>query len=328
MSVKQLGRLEQIPVRQIWTNEALDFTPWLAQEENLQLLGKILGLELELEAQEKSVGPFRADLLCRDTLDGSWVLVENQLERTDHNHLGQLMTYAAGLKTAKIVWIADRFTEEHRAALDWLNEITAETFSFFGLEVELWKIGDSDVAPKFNIVSKPNNWSRSVTDAARHLDTQNLNEVQQKKLRFWNNFKKHVEQNSQLNSQTPRVQSYTNFSLGKSGIHLSLGFQPKENKLGVGVYLFGPYAKTYYFLLKREDSHLEQILGSQLIWEENQTTASISTEIDGFDFMDEEHWQRGFEWMLNQLLTWEPFFRSKVRELKTEDHEAMFEAEE
>ena len=101
---------------------------------------------------EKYVGPFRADILCRNTDDDSLVLVENQVERTDHTHLGQLMTYAAGLETASIVWIAKAFTDEHRAALDWLNEITGENFNFFGLEIELWKIGDSAIAPKFNVV--------------------------------------------------------------------------------------------------------------------------------------------------------------------------------
>ena len=137
MQPQNLGRLKKIPVRQIWLNEAQDFSPWLAREENFQLLGEVLGLELELEAQEKNVGPFRADLLFRETLEGSFVLVENQLERTDHTHLGQLLTYAAGLKTVTIVWIAVQFTEEHQATLDWLNGITGEQFRFFGLELEL-----------------------------------------------------------------------------------------------------------------------------------------------------------------------------------------------
>ena len=115
---KTLGRLEKIELRDIWRTEAMDFTPWLAQSENLALLGEALGMELEIEAQERNVGPFRADILCKDALDGSWVLIENQLEHTDHTHLGQLLTYAAGLHAATIVWVAGRFTDEHRAALD------------------------------------------------------------------------------------------------------------------------------------------------------------------------------------------------------------------
>ncbi len=167
---EQLGRLEPVPLREAWITEDRDFTPWLAQPENITLLGEALNIDLEIEAQEKNVGPFRADILCKDVANGHWVLIENQLERTDHNHLGQLLTYAAGLEAVTIVWIAARFTEEHRATLDWLNEITDERFQFFGLEVELWRIGNSPVAPKFNIVSKPNNWSQSVKRGAQAIE--------------------------------------------------------------------------------------------------------------------------------------------------------------
>ena len=144
--MNQMGHLEKVDLRDIWKTEAGDFTPWLGTAENIQLLGDTVRLDLEVEAQEKQVGPFRADILCKDTASGAWVLIENQLERTDHNHLGQLMTYTAGLNAVTIIWIADRFTDEHRAAMDWLNEITAEDFVFLGIEVELWKTGDSNVA--------------------------------------------------------------------------------------------------------------------------------------------------------------------------------------
>ena len=164
----ELGRLERVDLRKEWITEAQDFTPWLAQPENLAVLSQTLNMDLETAGQEESVGPFRADILCRNTLDDSWALIENQLERTDHTHLGQLLTYAAGLQTVTVIWVAATFTDEHRAALDWLNDITDERFRFFGLEIELWRIGDSPAAPKFNIVSHPNQWTRSVSQASRH----------------------------------------------------------------------------------------------------------------------------------------------------------------
>ena len=157
-----LDRLVRVELREIWETEAQDFTPWIADKENINILGDALNMELELKALEKSVGPFSADILCTNTDDDSLVLIENLLEKTDHTHLGQLMTYAAGLHTVNIVWIAAKFTDEHRAALDWLNEITDVKFRFFGLEVELWRIGESKPAPKFNVVCKPNDWSRAV----------------------------------------------------------------------------------------------------------------------------------------------------------------------
>ena len=176
MATADLGRLERVALRDIWTTEAQDFTPWLAQPENLAVLSETLNMDLETAGQEESVGLFRADILCRDTLDDSWVLIENQLERTDHTHLGQLLTYAAGLQTVTIVWVAANFTDEHRAALDWLNEITDKRFRFFGLEVELWQIGNSPAAPKFNIVAQPNEWTRSVGKATRRLRFTDLTE--------------------------------------------------------------------------------------------------------------------------------------------------------
>src|SRR6476646_8369797 len=148
-----LGRLERVDLREVWPTEDGDFTPWLARPENIELLGDAIGLDLEVEAQEKEVGPFRADILCKDTATNAWVLIENQLERTDHSHLGQLLTYAAGLRAVTIVWIATRFTDEHRAAIDWLNEVTAEELNFFALEIEAWRIGNSAAAPKFNVIS-------------------------------------------------------------------------------------------------------------------------------------------------------------------------------
>ena len=162
MKNQTLGYLERIDLRKIWATEAEDFTPWLALPDNIKLLADTLGVNLEVEAQEKFVGPFRADILCKDIGTDTWVLVENQLERTDHKHLGQLLTYAAGLQAVTIVWVAANFTDEHRATLDWLNKITDANFRFFGLEVELWRIVDSPAAPKFNVVSKPNNWSRQI----------------------------------------------------------------------------------------------------------------------------------------------------------------------
>jgi hypothetical protein len=113
-----LGRLERVDLRTYWVREDLEFTPWLAHGDNIKLLGDAIGIELEMEAQEKGVGAFRADIFCKDAATDNWVLIENQLERTDHVHLGQLLTYAAGLNVVTIVWIAERFTEEHRAALD------------------------------------------------------------------------------------------------------------------------------------------------------------------------------------------------------------------
>ena len=150
MSVEKLGRLEKVELRDIWEKEDMHFTPWLAKEENMDLLSSTIGMDLVVEAQEKDVGPFRADILCKDYASNNMVLIENQLEKTDHKHLGQLLTYATGLKAVTIIWIASEFNDEHRATLDWLNDITDENYNFFGIIVELYKIGNSLVMDTAN----------------------------------------------------------------------------------------------------------------------------------------------------------------------------------
>jgi len=218
MSQINIGQLKKIDLREVWKSEPGDFTPWLAREDNIKLLGDTIGIELEVEAQEKAVGPFSADILCKDMINDHWVLVENQLERTDHTHLGQLMTYAAGLDAVTIIWIAQRFTDEHRAAVDWLNEISAEGFNFFGLEIELWQIGNSAQAPKFNIVCKPNNWSRTVRSTR---ETGNLTDTQKLQLEFFAQYKAYLDENTSIKSTNPQPRHYMNHSLGRSGFNLS-----------------------------------------------------------------------------------------------------------
>ncbi|HRK22486.1 MAG TPA: DUF4268 domain-containing protein [Fimbriimonadaceae bacterium] len=187
-SIPNLGRLKRVDLRNVWQKEDRDFTPWLAQKVNLELLGEAIEIELDLETTEKDVGPFRADIFCKEVGTGHPVLIENQIERTDHSHLGQLLTYAAGLSAVTIVWIAQRFTDEHRAALDWLNEVTSEEVSFFGLEVELWQIGDSIPAPKFNVVSKPNAFTKRLVQERSGYSENELAYVP-----YWEGLKAHIE---------------------------------------------------------------------------------------------------------------------------------------
>ena len=200
----KLDRLQPVELREIWQDEAGDFTPWLAEEENLDLLSETLGLELELEGQEINVGDFRADILCRNAVDGSRVLIENQLEGTDHSHLGQTLTYSAGLDIHTVIWIAKEFRAEHRAALDRLNEITKEDFQYFGIEVKVWQIGDSARAPQFEVVSSPNDWSRTVSQNTQRAVNSELSETQLQKEKFWIEFRDYmIQKGSHLRCPKP-----------------------------------------------------------------------------------------------------------------------------
>ena len=153
--IRELGRIEKIDPREVWPDEAKDFTPWLS-EQGLDELGEALGLELEMQSREAPVGSFALDMLCTELGTKRTVIIENQLEKTDHDHLGKLLTYAGGFDANVIVWIAKEFRDEHRQALELLNQRTGEDTEFFGLVIELWKIGDSHPAPHFKMVVAPN----------------------------------------------------------------------------------------------------------------------------------------------------------------------------
>lgn len=212
---RNLARLTRVDLREVWPGEASDFTPWLAEPENLRLLGKTLGIELEDAETEEDVGRFSADLVATSAADKQQVLVENQLERTDHSHLGQILTYAAGLEAVTVVWIAKEFTDEHRAALDWLNNHTSDEIGFFGLEIEVWKISDSAPAPKFNVVAKPNEWTKPVP-------TRDLTPAKRAQLDFWRGFRDYAASHAKRISPTaPRPQYWMGMSMGRGGFTLS-----------------------------------------------------------------------------------------------------------
>jgi hypothetical protein len=154
------GELIDIDLRNAWQDEAREFTPWLAN--NLDRIGEATGLALQLQAVEVGVGRFSADILARNTTDESLVLIENQLERTDHTHLGQVMTYLAGLGASTVIWIASEFQEPHLSAVEWLNENTVDYFRFFAVTVRAVRIGESPIAPVFDIQARPNDWSRQL----------------------------------------------------------------------------------------------------------------------------------------------------------------------
>lgn len=317
MSIHQLGRLEKVELREVWLNEAGDFTPWLAQEENLALIGETIGLELELEAQEKNVGPFRADLLCKDTATDSWVLIENQLERTDHTHLGQLLTYAAGLDAVTIVWVAARFAEDHRAALDWLNKVTGANINFFGLEIELWKIGDSQVAPMFNFASKPNDWTKSVTGGGSgppNVPT----ETKQLQREYWAVLREYmIENGTSVKPTKPLPQYWMNFAIGRSAFHLYSFANTKEGRIGLGLTMTGPDAKPHYYLLSQQREKIENEFGEDLIWLELPERKESRIELHDLkaDPNDRDGWTKQHAWLAEKLERFDSVFRQRIKQL-------------
>jgi hypothetical protein len=175
MSEVELGELKEIDPRVAWVDERHDFTPWLSA--NLSKLGAAVNLQMELDQTEKNVGPYAADILARDTVDGSYIVIENQLEGSDHRHLGQILTYLtglnlAGLKVETVIWVSPKFSAEHLSAVRWLNDNTKEPFSFFAVKLKLVQIGTSPYAPLFEVVASPDLGGREVSNVIKDLATQ------------------------------------------------------------------------------------------------------------------------------------------------------------
>ena len=178
----EIATLKKINLRDVWQDEG-QFSDWLS--DNLSRLGDELGMELERSEREKAVGPFSADIICVDQISKCNVVIENQFTRTDHDHLGKMITYASGLQSQIIIWVAPRFRDEHRSAIDWLNDISGPETGFFGVVLEVFQISDSAYAPHFHIVARPNDWQRQVKRSSGSSRGTPLGKTELKMLGFW-----------------------------------------------------------------------------------------------------------------------------------------------
>ena len=314
-----LETLKKIDLRKAWKSEDQEFTPWLANEEDLELLGNNIGIELELVAQEQDVGPFRADILCKNTENESYVLIENQLEKTNHKHLGQLLTYAAGLEAVTIIWIASKFTEEHRKSIDWLNEITDTKFKFFALEIELLQIANSPYAPRFNIISMPNNWGKSVSQAAKNISEEITSETKALQYKYWQQLVDFIkESKSQLKPQDARPRHWQTFAVGRSNFHIDATLNTLNNKISVELCITDKNnAKIFYQLLANDKIDIENELGSELEWKENlgKTQSKIIISKNNVNISNESDWIKQHEWFKINIEKFDKTFRTRIKKL-------------
>jgi hypothetical protein len=259
-----LGTLEQVPPRSVWVNEARDFTPWLAA--NLNVLGVALGLDLELTCVESAVGSYSCDIEAIEKGSGRRVIIENQLEQTDHSHLGQLLTYAAGLDAAIVVWISTKVREEHREAIDFLNRHTREGIDFFAITLELVRIGSSLPAVVFNLAASPNVWAKSASTAIRSANSDKM-------MAYQNFFQPLIDElrdtHRFTNAKLAQPQSWYSFSAGTTGTSFGVSFSGK-GELRTELYIdVGDTARNkaiFDFYFARRDV-LEAEIGTALQWE-------------------------------------------------------------
>ncbi len=300
-----LGQIRKVELREGWPNEATDLTPWLAKHPDL--LSETLGIgDLEVKETEKSVGSYRADLVLEG--DDGAVVVENQLGQTDHDHLGKLLTYGAGERARTVVWIAKRFRDEHRAALDWLNDIS-EDRDFFGVELELWRIDDSRPAPRLNVVAKPNDWSRGAARTRRASESSPGKEAQ---LRYWTEFREVLLPTEGPATPTkPLAQNWMNLSIGRTGFRLGAGTNSRDSWIRAELYFDHhvlekrvPFcdANAYFRALEQDREAIQRELPHELKWEALPDSGSCRVAIyRECDPTDESDWPKQHEWLSDRL---------------------------
>ncbi|CAJ1494402.1 DUF4268 domain-containing protein [[Mycobacterium] burgundiense] len=302
MSELRLGRLAEVHPRDVWPHEAHAFTPWLLG--NVDVLSDLLGMELELEVAEHPVGGFSLDLLGRDLADDSVVIVENQLDQSDHGHLGQILTYAAGTEPRTVVWITTGFRAEHRAALDWLNEHTGPDVRFFGVEIQVVKIGDSEPAPNFKLVAQPNDWGKRVRAA-----TTGASEMSKRSKLYWEFWELLLsriasEHPTWTRAKATTPSSWYDFSTGYGAIVYNVSFA--TTGLRAQLYFNSPKPEVNernFDRISAQKELFEAALGESAEWDDKpgKKGAAIFTTSTFTSVEDTDQWPAMQDWIINRL---------------------------
>lgn len=310
MSTNNLGKLKKVELREVWKHEAINFTNWLAEKENLALLGEEIGFEIKHLQTEAAVGSFNVDILAEEENTGRKIIIENQLEITNHDHLGKIITYASGYDAQIIVWVVKDVREEHRQAIDWLNERTGEDIEFYLVQIELWQIGNSPYAPKFDVISKPNDWTKAVRNST---DRGELTDTKIKQLEFWTQFKEFAKEcNTSLHIHKNYPQHWIDISIGNSQAHLGLVILSQENKFCVDFYI--PDNKELYQKLSNHKDEIEAELGEKAIWMPlpNKKASRIRVFHPG-NFEDVTKWEDAFKCLISEAEKFHRVFPKYIR---------------
>lgn len=312
--MKNFGKLQQVDLKSIWSNETADFTPWLA--ENIKALGEKLGMELELEQREAEVGDFSLDLLAKDLGTGRPVVIENQLSNTDHDHLGKLLTYAGGFNAQVIIWIAKTLREEHRQALEWLNQVTGPDVHFFGVVIEVIQIDSSKPAYNFKPIVFPNEWQKSKR-ATSGASVSSRGEA------YRQFFQKLIdtlrEKHHFTGARKAQPQSWYSFSLGVSSIVCSASFAQGE-RVRTEIYIDTGDKnenKNLFDSLEKEREKIEEEFGEDLSWErlDDKRASRIALYRQGSIDSEHEELEEIRTWTIEKLLTFKKVFQSRIWKL-------------
>jgi hypothetical protein len=300
-----LGTLKEITdLRSIWPHEALNFTPWVA--ENVDLLADAVGLDITVDETESSVGDFNVDIYASETGTDRKIIIENQLEDTDHDHLGKLITYASGKGADVVIWVVKHAREEHKAAVEWLNNHTDDKIGFFLCEIKLFQIGDSQIAPAFTVVERPNDWTKEIRKTA------SANSTQQQRLEYWQAFNDYAFSDANFsrifNKRKPTTDHWMDFSIGSSACHIAVSQIQKRKAVDVELYINDD--KELFKSLFAYKDEIEKNMEMELEWKELPERKASRILIEKtVDLDDRATWPEQFDYIMDTCIKMKRAFK-------------------
>lgn len=311
----EFGKLEEITdLRDYWKNEASDFTPWLAKEENISLLSEAIGLDITVEERESNVGDFNVDIYASETETDRKIIIENQLEATNHDHLGKLITYASGKEANIIIWIVKEAREEHRAAIEWLNNHTDKEIGFFLCEIKIYKIENSKPAVKFEVIQRPNEWAKEVKN-------NDLNPTEQLRYEYWTAYNDYAFKNPKYKKEefkkiAPSKRPYMRLKIGISNCSIRVWQTRKDNSIKIELRIHDN-KELFNKLIKCKDD-IEREIGFKFDWQElskkarkDGKTSRIITQ-KSVEFDNKEKWNEQFDWIIDTVIKMKKTFTKYI----------------
>ena len=304
----ELGTLKEITdLRSVWPHEALNFTPWVA--ENIDLLADTVGIDITVDETESDVGDFSVDIYASETGTDRKIIIENQLEDTDHDHLGKLITYASGKGADIVIWIVKHAREEHKAAIEWLNNHTDDKIGFFLCEIKLFQIGNSCIAPTFTVIERPNDWAKEIKS------TVSSNPTQQKRLEYWQAFNDYAFNNADFskafNKRKPSTDHWMNLSIGSSTCHIGISQIQKRSSITIELYINDD--KDLFRMLLSHKNEIESDMGIFLDWRElPERKASRIIVEKTVELENKEKWNEQFSYIMEICLKMKKAFKKHL----------------
>jgi len=312
-----LSKLKKVDLRDVWGHEALDFTNWIAQQENLDALSEEIGVDIKWIKTEANVGKYSVDILAEEEATGRKIIIENQLEDTNHDHLGKIITYASGYDAEIIIWIVRNVRDEHQKAIEWLNEHTDEKISFFLIKIEIWQIDGSNPAPKFEIMVSPNEWAKAIKASPSSGE---LTDTKLQQLEFWNKFKNSVrKKDTRIRLQTPRPQHWYTVSMGSSDAHVALTINSRENLMGCEVYI--NRNKELFNFLRERKNEIEKEIGETIEWVDAAVASRIKIKKEVSGVFDQVEAEKYFVWLYEKTILFQKIFSKYFKDFKNSIYE-------